>query len=394
MIEYPNKLQNIFDKLQKSKIDPIIVGGYVRDYFLNIYFYKKSLFVKDIDIEIYNANSFEEIQNFLSGFGKSNIIGKSFGVIKLNIDNIEIDFSFPRTENKVSSGHKGFDVEVHPNIDFKTASSRRDFTINSMGYDVFEKKFLDPHGGLEDLKAKKLKVIDENSFIEDPLRVLRAMQFCARFEFKADPKLIDISKRMCQDGLLKELPKERIFEEFKKLFLKSSKPSIGLKFLKEIGAEIFFKELDISSKYWDSKLKFIDNVDKTLLDNDTNIIIMLSILCYKMDDYESFIDRLTNKKNILKKINSLYHVDAFLERLNKNDINNRLNYKIVTDLDLKMLQSYLKAKSTPKKTIDKMKKIRPLIHGKELVKIGIKPSKDYDLLLQLIYEMQIIKLFT
>ena len=176
MISYPKKLQAIFNKLILHSIKPIIVGGFIRDALLNTQ-------SKDIDIELYNLNSFEELEKILTPFGTINSVGKSFGVYKLSFEDLEIDFSLPRTEQKISLGHKGFSVTTSSNIDFKTASKRRDFTINSMGYDVLEKKLLDPFFGMRDLKNKILECVDNKTFVEDPLRVLRAVQFSARFNF-------------------------------------------------------------------------------------------------------------------------------------------------------------------------------------------------------------------
>ncbi|QFR50385.1 CCA tRNA nucleotidyltransferase [Sulfurimonas lithotrophica] len=391
IIDYPNILNKIFDKLYKYDIKPIIVGGYIRDYIFNSASNKKQVLTKDIDIELYNATSIENIQQILIEFGNSNIIGKNFGVIKLKIDDLDIDFSMPRTENKISSGHTGFSVQTYSNLNFKTASLRRDFTINSIGYDIFSKKLLDPYNGLEDISNKILKIVNEKTFIEDPLRVLRAMQFCARFNLTADKQLIDICSKMCQKNLLNELPRERIFEEFKKLFLKAKRPSIGLNFLKEVDAFIYFNELNISKKDWNDTLKYIDNLDKTNLDNNTNIIIMLALLCYKMQriNRESFINKLTNKKNILNILETFYHVDIFLENPRKN----LLKYNVLKDINLNMLLPYLRAKNISELTINKIKKIKPIIQGHNLLDIGMKESKEFGSILQLIYEVQIKKLF-
>jgi tRNA nucleotidyltransferase (CCA-adding enzyme) len=396
MIEYPNKLDNIFDKLQKYDIKPIIVGGYVRDYFFNKYEKNSNHLTKDIDIELYNAKSYEELQEILSEFGNPNLMGKNFGVIKLKIDDLEIDFSLPRVDNKVSEGHCGFEVQTYSELSFYEASSRRDFTINAIGFDIFSKKILDPFGGLEDLKHKKLKIVSEKTFVEDPLRVLRAMQFCARFELTPDEELIKITSYMCKNNLLDELPRERIYEEFKKLFLKAKHISIGLNFLKDTGGFIYFNELNMSEHDWQLKLTYLDNMNKTKLNNATNIAVMLALLCYKMDtnDKESFLNKITNKKTTLKIINYLHHIDLYLEKLNLKDLNNTLKYKILKDIDTDLLKVYLEAKSTPKHIVKKINYIKPVVHGKDLIEKGFKPSQEFDLLLQMFYEIQLKKLFS
>jgi len=389
MIDYPNDLNIIFDKLEKNGIIPIIVGGFVRDQIFHEFYTKEAYTAKDIDIELYNAPSFEKIQNILLEFGNPNIIGKSFGVIKLNYHNLDIDFSLPRSENKIKAGHKGFEIKTHSKIDYKLASLRRDFTINSIGYDVLNKKILDPYNGLNDIKNRTLRFINKNTFMQDPLRVLRAMQFCARFDLVGDVDLIDTCRSMCQMDLLNELAKERIYEEFKKLFLKAINPSVGLIFLKKIDGFVFFNELNFSLKEWDNTLKLLDNMDRSTLKDDHNMLIMLAILCYKMDKPSqiSFINKLTNKKNMLKSIYSLYHVESFLHHQNP------LSCDIVKTINFTLLNVYLKSKNFTHTTIEKIKKIKPLVQGEDLIKIGMKPSKEFKVILQMVYEVQINKIF-
>jgi len=237
MIALPRELHPILDKLYAHQITPVVVGGYVRDALLGID-------SKDIDIELYNLHSLEEIETLLKPFGKLNLVGKSFGVIKLKTKKLDIDFSPPRTESKHTIGHKGFEVHYDTGMDFTAAARRRDFTINAIGYNPQTKTVLDPYHGVEDLSAKRLVCVDEKTFVEDPLRPLRAIQFAARFDLTCDPVLLNLCKEMIAKGALKELPKERIFEEFKKLFLLSPKPSIGMELLREMGGLPFFTPLD------------------------------------------------------------------------------------------------------------------------------------------------------
>lgn len=395
MIKYPSILDKVFDKLQNHNIKPVIVGGYIRDFFFNSYCKNSKNQTKDIDIELYNAKSIEQIENLLSEFGNPNITGKSFGVIKLNIDDLQIDFSLPRVDNKVSTGHKGFEVKTYSDISFNQASIRRDFTVNAIGYDIFNKKLLDPYDGLEDLKQKKLKVVNKDTFVEDPLRILRAMQFCARFELTPDQELVEICSKMCKDHALDELPRERIFEEFKKLFLKAKHISIGLNFLKRVDHFIYFSELEMPQKAWQLMLNQLDNIDKTKLDNKANIAVVLALLCYYIDrsKKQSFLNKLTNKKTLLRTIDHLLHIDSFLGRLYTKDLNNTLRYKILKDIDTGVLKVYLEAKSTPKDIVKKVEYIKPVVYGIDLIEIGFVASKEFDKLLQMVYELQIKKLF-
>ncbi|MCK4974631.1 MAG: CCA tRNA nucleotidyltransferase [Sulfurimonas sp.] len=367
MIDYPKQFDKIFDKLDKSNAKIIIVGGFVRDSLLKID-------SKDVDIEVYGISSFKQLENILQEFGDVNIVGKSFGVCKLQFAGFDLDFSLPRSDNKTGSGHRGFEVEVNPNLDFKTAASRRDFTINAIGYDVKEKKLLDPFNGLKDLKNKRLKYINKNSFREDPLRVLRAVQFCARFNLKMNPDLYSTCRDMVKENQLNELTSERIFEEIKKLLLKSSKPSVGLKLLQDLDIKLF--------KIDDDKLKNIDDFIRFKTTNDdTNLTIMLALL-YKDTDYN--IEKLTNSKSLDRNINKLLHVAKFFE--NKTD---KILYAIAKDIDLNILALFLTALDVKKVAVDKIDSIVPVIHGKDLLDLGIEPSKEYSQILQSIYEAQL-----
>ena len=200
----PHILQNITvvtDYLiQNYNARCYVVGGAVRDRILGRE-------CKDYDIECFgiSVDDFEMAMEHLGAKG----VGKSFFVYKYH----DLDISLPRTEQKVSAGHRGFEVSLA--TEEKEASKRRDFTINALMYDIQNEQILDFWHGLEDLEHKVLRVVDERSFVEDSLRVLRAMQFAARFGFKVEKQ----SCRLCQSISLDDLPKERIFKEFEKMFM-------------------------------------------------------------------------------------------------------------------------------------------------------------------------------
>jgi len=129
----PKIIETISKKLQEHNAKAIIVGGSVRDHFLN-------LPIKDYDIEVYGLQNMEQLENILSEFGSVNLVGKSFGVLKFVHEKEEYDFSFPRLESKVAKGHRGFDIQINGKMSFKEASKRRDFTINAIGYDIMRQK--------------------------------------------------------------------------------------------------------------------------------------------------------------------------------------------------------------------------------------------------------------
>ncbi len=188
------------------------VGGCVRDKIINIP-------IKDIDIEIHNINV-DDALNVLSKYGKVLSFGKSFGIY--NIKGYDIDFAFPRSEIKTGVLHTDFDVSVDPFIGTYKSSIRRDFTMNSILEDCLTHELIDHFNGIIDINNKVIRHINNDSFSEDPLRVLRACQFASRFGFTIDNNTIEL----CKNISLKDISKERIEGELKKALLKSNKPSL------------------------------------------------------------------------------------------------------------------------------------------------------------------------
>jgi len=204
-----------------------LVGGAVRDILMG-----KN--VNDFDIEIYDISikQFEEIMDKLGAKG----VGKSFFVYKYK----NFDLSLPRIENKIGYGHKGFEVKITDNP--KIASKRRDFKMNSIMINIFTGEILDFWGGRDDIKNRVISLIDEEKFQEDSLRVLRAMQFSSRLKFKIDDKTIQICKKID----LSDLSKDRIYQEFEKMFY-SKYLYYGL---------YYFIKLDIDIKIFNQKFCF------------------------------------------------------------------------------------------------------------------------------------------
>jgi tRNA nucleotidyltransferase (CCA-adding enzyme) len=154
-------------------------------------------------------------------------LGQAFPVYKLG----DIDVALPRRESKTGRGHKGFTVEGDPSMPFEDAARRRDFTINAIGWDPLTDEYLDPFHGRDDLQRRILRVVDPNTFADDSLRVLRALQFAARFELTIDPD----TARICSSIALDDLPAERIWGEFEKLLRQAQRPSIGFALARELG---------------------------------------------------------------------------------------------------------------------------------------------------------------
>lgn len=207
----------------------MLVGGCVRDELMGIE-------PKDWDLEIYGIVP-EKLRNILDKFGKVDAVGEAFTVYKVGQD---LDVALPRRERKTGRGHKGFVIEGDPDMSFKEASKRRDFTINAILKDALTGEIIDCYGGRNDIESKILRIVSRDTFAEDSLRVLRAAQFAARFEFEIDNE----TKEICRKIDLTDLPKERIWSELEKLLLKAEKPSIGLQYFYALRiAEQLFPEL-------------------------------------------------------------------------------------------------------------------------------------------------------
>lgn len=213
---------------------PRLVGGGVRDWLLG-------LPPKDFDVEV-GGLDFETLHRALSPFGATDVVGRSFGVIKVRsrTSGEEYDFSLPRRESKTGSGHRGFAVRPDPDLSDAEAAARRDFTLNAIALDPFEGTVIDPHGGQRDLAARTLRHTSA-AFAEDPLRVLRAFQLAARFDFRLAPETAALCRTIA--GAYAELPVERVWGEWEKWATKSVRPSRGLQVLAESGWLGHFPEI-------------------------------------------------------------------------------------------------------------------------------------------------------
>ena len=206
------------------------VGGFVRDRLLGID-------NKDVDIEVHGIDP-DALLEILRRIGEPLTFGKSFGVFALKGE--DIDIAMPRRERAVGSGHRDFEVDVDPFIGTREAARRRDFTVNSMMEDVLTGGIVDHFGGRRDLDEGVIRHIDPETFIEDPLRVLRGAQFAARFNFTIAPDTIEL----CRGIDLSVLSRERVEEELKKALLKADKPSVFFESLRAMDQlDVWFPEL-------------------------------------------------------------------------------------------------------------------------------------------------------
>ena len=182
----------------------------------------------DFDIEVFGVG-YEQLASALSRWGRTDLVGRSFGVVKLTAPSGETyDFGIPRRDSKVAPGHKGFEVSFDPGITPQEAASRRDFTVNALMFDPRRNEILDFFGGRDDWRDHRLRHTSE-AFVEDPLRVLRGMQFAARFDLTIAPETAALCRRI--KSSYRELAVERVREEWFKWAAKSAVPSRGLELL-------------------------------------------------------------------------------------------------------------------------------------------------------------------
>ncbi len=219
----PSELEEIL-RLTPALQRAFLVGGCVRDGLAGL------PLGKDFDVEVFGLD-YEQLIAALARWGRTDLVGRSFGVVKLSTrSGHSYDFTLPRKDSKVGPGHKGFDVAFDPAISLPEAAARRDFTINSVMYDPRAHQVLDFFGGVADMKAGILRHTSA-AFSEDPLRVLRGMQFAGRFELRAAPETVALARGM--KGSYTQLAVERVREEWFKWAQRSRLPSAGLRFLAE-----------------------------------------------------------------------------------------------------------------------------------------------------------------
>jgi tRNA nucleotidyltransferase (CCA-adding enzyme) len=293
----------------------LIVGGWVRDRLLG----RAS---KDVDLEVFGIQP-DQLRALLLRFGPVNAVGESFTVYKVG----GIDVSLPRRDSKTGSGHRGFTVEGDPTMSIADAARRRDFTINAIAFDPLTDEYIDPFNGREDLRTRTLRAVDPRTFGEDSLRVLRAVQFAARFECTLEPG----TRALCARIPLDDLPAERIWGEIEKLLLQAPRPSVGFTLALDLGViRGLFPELEAlvgcpqepewhpEGDVWVHTLMVVDGARTRIggLARGEQVIVMLGAVCHDFGKpaTTAFVDG---------RIRSIGHEEAgvgpataFLDRLN------------------------------------------------------------------------------
>jgi tRNA nucleotidyltransferase (CCA-adding enzyme) len=303
----------------------LVVGGWVRDRLMA----RPS---KDVDVEVYNLDA-ARLRALLETIGRVNTVGESFTVYKVN----DVDVSLPRVESKIGRGHRAFAVTGDPQLNPADAARRRDFTINSIAWDPLSTEYIDPFDGRRDLERRVLRAVDPRTFPEDSLRVLRAIQFSARFEFEVEPG----TRALCARIELDDLPSERIWGEIEKLLLQAERPSIGWQLALELGVlDRLFPDVKAlvgceqepewhpEGDVWIHTLMVIDQARTRIHDltRGERITVMLGALCHDLGKppTTAYVDG---------RIRSMEHEQAGLEPTTR--VLDRLNVHTIEGFDVR-----------------------------------------------------------
>lgn len=235
LVQVGPEAQRVLAAIRSAGGRPVLVGGCVRDALIG------SPSPKDLDVEVYGLSaSTDRLAAALSAVWRVDEVGKSFGVIKVRAGDTDLDISLPRRERKTGPGHRGFAAEPNPDLSFAEASARRDFTVNAIMHDPATGEVIDCHGGRADLAAGVLRHTSA-AFSEDPLRVLRAVQFAARFGFRLAAETAALCRSLAP--AFAELPAERIWTEWEKIGTRGTRITAALSVLEASGWERHFPDL-------------------------------------------------------------------------------------------------------------------------------------------------------
>lgn len=416
-----------------------MVGGSVRDLLVG----GKS--VKDVDIEVFGIEP-EKLQRIIGEKFEFDACGLSFGVLK--IKHFDIDVSLPRRESKRGIGHKGFLIDSDPSLSVAEAASRRDFTINAMYYDPLDNKFEDPYCGMNDLREGILRHVSEK-FSEDPLRVLRGMQFIARFGLTPADETVEI----CKSISIEDLPPERLFEEWAKLLTKGVYIGKGLEFLRQTGWVKYFPELEAligceqdpawhpEGDVWNHTCLCLDSFAKNRIgDYNEDLTVGLAVLCHDFgkpavtkfsnghiralghdvvgfEPTLSFLRRLTREERILREVPPLvtHHMQPFaLWSAHAGDAAvRRLAVKVVRiDRLIRVARADDEGRTPGKlggtsggkdlewlaETAERLRiadsRPKPILQGRHLIQLGYSPSPDFKKWLDACFEAQLDGVFS
>ena len=417
----------------------LVVGGWVRDQLMG-----RSC--KDIDLEIYGVPA-DRLKEVLGAFGNVNTVGESFTVYKV----AGIDVSLPRRESRTGRGHRGFEVVGDPNLSFTDAARRRDFTVNAIAWDPLTDDYIDPFHGRRDIDARRLRAVDLQTFGDDSLRVLRAVQFVARFEFKLDAATADL----CRQISLDDLPSERIWMEIEKLLLQAPRPSTGFTLALDLGviARLFPEiqamvgcqqepEWHPEGDVWIHTLLVIDQARTRIddLNRSRQLVVMLGAVCHDLGkplttafldgrirsiDHEqagvapatAVLDRLNihtiDGFDVRKQVLGIvaHHLKPGMFRQSPTPVSDGAFRRLSEKVDLELLARVAKSDclgrtghfdcSAMDWFLDRARDLgvqhappAPIVKGRHLLALGLRPGPRIGAILRQIYEKQLDGSFT
>lgn len=439
MINLPTHLLHFARDIQFAGGRLLLVGGCVRDAVMGIQ-------PKDFDVEIYGLSltEVERLAEACADRGQVNAVGISFGVLKARFGGHEIDISLPRLDSKRGEGHRGFVVDMRADLTVEQAAARRDFTMNAMGFDPLMGEVIDPFDGQVDMKLGYLVPTSE-AFCEDPLRVLRGMQFAARFDMKASIPMREYALGMVDE--YGSLPAERVWGEWEKWATKSVCPSKGIETLYLCGWSVHYPEIFnlrscLQDEVWHPEgnayvhtLHVCDAMARLCeadgIEGEDRTVLMFAALCHDFGKAtctelidgrwrspghasagvpiaEGFLKRIGCFPRIIERVLPLIeehmaHIGLDVNKRTVRRLANRmgaatikeLGYVVHADMagrpplpaeqNAKMLQ-ILEVASDLKVTTDK---VQPIIMGRDLMALGYKPGPSMGNLLKDLYERQI-----
>lgn len=428
-------LDEVVARIARAGGRAVLVGGCVRDALLG-------LEAKDLDVEVYGLVP-DKLTAVLGEAFRIGLVGAAFGVIKIH--GLPIDVSIPRRESKAGLGHKGFEVLSDPAMTPREAASRRDFTINAMALDLQTGQLIDPYHGRRDLEAKILRHTSEK-FIEDPLRVLRAMQFAARFDLEVASETVTLCRTIEPEGLACE----RVFDEWCKLIRRGARPSRGLAFLRDCGWIRYYPEIEAlvgceqekdwhpEGDVWVHTLHCLDAFARERTgDPDEDLIVGLAVLCHdlgkpattKFEDgrirshgheaageapTRSFLGRMTNSLELVEAVIPLVVAHLRPQELYEANASHSAVRRLalrVKRIDRLVRVARADQMGRPPRVFDgfpagdwlleKARSIqvesnapKPLVMGRHLVEMGLSPGPSFRPILDACFEAQLDGQFT
>ena len=405
------------------------VGGYVRDRLLGID-------NKDIDIEVHGISP-AQLEAILHSLGEPTAFGESFGVFGLK--GCGIDIAMPRKETLRGQGHKDFDIFVDPFIGTRAAARRRDFTINALMQNVLTGELIDHYGGQGDLQAGILRHVCDESFPEDPLRVLRGAQFAARFNMTPAPETV----ALCRTMDLRHLPGERIEAELKKALLKAERPSVFFTVLRDMEQlDLWFPELKAligqpqhpvyhaEGDVWNHTMMVLDGAAKLRSKVQQPYAFMLSALCHDFGKAVSseaaadgavhayghetsglplakqFLGRITKETKVTEYVLNMVKLHMKPNVAAHNGVSvkstNKLFDEAIAPRDLICLalagdRGRISLKPAPSTEAFLMDRVavyeeymsRPYVMGKDLIGAGLTPGKDFSDILAYAHKLRL-----